>query len=122
MNVDQEIDHTHRLIILTLSGELTDQDLLGLADRMGKASVSRDFSLLIDLRFANGTQVTTEGVHKLAAKPLVLAPQSRRAVVVPSPLGFGMARMYEMLRGKDGAARVFIDYDEARRWVETGKA
>ena len=122
MNVDQEVDHTHRMIILTISGELTDQDLLNLADRMQDTpSISKDFVMLIDLRFANGQQVTTEGVRKLAQKPLALSPGSRRAVVVPSPLGFGMARMYEMLRGSTGGMRVFGDYDEARKWVETGR-
>ena len=122
MNVDQEVDHTHRLLIFTISGELSDDDLLNLADRVERTpSISKDFSLLVDLRFANGEKVTTEGVRKIAERPLVLSPQSRRAVVVPSTLGFGMARMYEMLRGGDGTTRVFMDYDEARKWVETGR-
>lgn len=56
-------------------------------------------------------------MYRLVERALVLAPTSRRAVVVPSDLGFGMARMYEMLRTKGGAPRVFRDYDEAVRWV-----
>jgi len=120
MNVDQEIDHTRRLVILTISGEITDQDLLALADRMANTpSINKSFAMLVDLRFASGLKVTTEGVRKLAERPLVLAAESRRAVVVPSPLGYGMARMYEMLRGT-GATKVFMDYDEARTWVEAG--
>ncbi len=118
MNVDQEVDHTHRLLILTISGEVSDDDLLDLAGRIERTpNISKDFSMLIDLRFANGAKVTTACVRKLAQRPLVLSPQSRRAVVVPSQLGFGLARMYEMLRG-EGAARVFMEYDEARRWIE----
>jgi hypothetical protein len=50
----------------------------------------------------------------------VLSPESRRAVVVPTVLGYGMARMYELFRG-EGAARVFKDYDKARQWIETGR-
>jgi hypothetical protein len=120
MNVDQEIDHTRRLVILTISGEITDQDLIALADRVANTpSINKNFSMLVDLRFASGLKVTTEGVRKLAERPLVLAAESRRAVVVPSPLGYGMARMYEMLRGT-GATKVFMDYDEARTWVEAG--
>ena len=66
--------------------------------------------------------VTTDGVRALVAEPLVLAPDSRRAVVVPSDLGFGMARMYEMLReDRGGVTRAFRDFDEARRWV-TGRS
>jgi hypothetical protein len=38
--------------------------------------------------------------------------------VVPSDLGFGMGRMYQMLReGQGGQINVFRDIDEARRWV-----
>ena len=45
----------------------------------------------------------------------------RTVFVVPTDLGFGMARMYEMLsEARGGGMRVFRDYDEARRWVELG--
>jgi hypothetical protein len=75
----------------------------------------------MDLRQAHGQNVTSAGVRALAARPLVLSLASRRAVVVPSDLGYGMARMYEILGDKrGGATRVFRDYGDARRWVETG--
>jgi hypothetical protein len=78
-----------------------------------------DFSLLIDLRQAQGSGVSSAGVRALAERPLVLSPGSRRAVVVPSDLGFGMARMYELLsEDRGGGTRVFRDYGEARRWLE----
>jgi len=31
-----------------------------------------------------------------------------------------MARMYQLFRG-ESSTRVFMDYDRARRWVETGQ-
>ena len=55
----------------------------------------------------------------MAARPLVLSAEARRAIVVPTVLGYGMARMYGLLRGL-GGTRVFMDYDKARRWAETG--
>ena len=121
MEVEQKIDAGARLVLLKVSGDLGDQDLLSLADELEKApDVGSDFSLLIDLRQAHGQNVTSAGARALAARPLVLSPESRRAVVVPSKLGFGMARMYEMLReGRSGAPRVFLDYDEALRWLAT---
>jgi hypothetical protein len=80
--------------------------------------VPQEFALLVDLRQASGARVTAVGVRGLVAQAPVLSPTSRRAVVVPTDLGFGMARMYEMLR-QDGAGgmRAFRDFDEARRWV-----
>lgn len=120
MQVDQDIDNDKQTVVMTVSGTLSDEGLLSLADRLEKTPhAARTFSLLIDLRFADGSKVTTDGVRKMASRRLVLPPGTRRAVVVPSALGFGMARMYELLRG-EGAFRVFMDYDRARRWAETG--
>jgi hypothetical protein len=122
MQIDRQIDAVARVIILKVNGSLGDQELLSLAGLLENApEIGSDFSLLIDLRQANGENVTSVGVRALAARPLVLSSASRRAVVVPSDLGFGMARMYDMLSdSRGGATRVFRDYDEARRWVETG--
>jgi hypothetical protein len=122
MRIERKIDAAARVVILEVSGDLGDPELLGLAEELEKApEAEADFSLLMDLREASGKNVTSAGVRALAARPLVLSAASRRAVVVPSELGFGMARMYEMLREeRGGAPRVFRDYDAARRWVETG--
>jgi hypothetical protein len=122
MRVERTLDAAARVVILQVDGELGDEDLMGLADTLAKTpDLDADFSLLIDLRQADGRGVTAEGVRALASHALVLSPDSRRGVVVPSDLGFGMARMYEMLRSqRGGATRVFRDFDEARRWVETG--
>jgi hypothetical protein len=122
VQVERTVDSKARVVVLEVIGDLGDRGLFELASELEKApGVESDFSLLIDLRQANGRQVTSAGVQALAMRSLVLSPASRRAVVVPTDLGFGMARMYEMLSEKrGGATRVFRDYDEARRWVELG--
>jgi hypothetical protein len=77
--------------------------------------------MLIDLRGSSGKSITVAGVRAMAARRLALSPESRRAVVVPSTLGYGMARMYELMRGDGaGAPRVFMDLEQAHRWVSTG--
>jgi hypothetical protein len=120
MTIDHEIDHTHRTIFVTISGEMTDHELLGVADLIERMpGITPDFSILFDLRSALGQQITSEGVRVAASRPLILSPESRRAIVVPSMLGFGMARMYQLFRGEN-TTRVFMDYDKARRWVDTG--
>lgn len=122
MEIQRTIDAAARVVVLAVSGELDDRELLGLADELEKdPGVEPDFALLIDLRQADGHKVTSPGVRALATRPLVLSPESRRAVVVPTDLGFGMARMYDALaQQRGGILRVFRDYDEARRWVERG--
>jgi hypothetical protein len=122
MQIERKTDAAARVVVLRVSGTLGDRELASLADELANAGdVGTDFSFLIDLRQADGRNVTSAGVKALAGRPLVLSPESRRAVVVPSALGFGMARMYELLRqNRGGATRAFRDYDEAQRWVETG--
>ena len=120
MTIDHEIDHTQRTILVTISGEMSDPELLGVADLIEQMpGISPDFSILFDLRSAIGRKITSEGVRVAATRPPILAPESRRGIVVPSMLGFGMARMYQLFRG-ESTTRVFMDYDKARRWVETG--
>ena len=122
MEVERLVDRVARVIVLVVSGELDDDGLLRLREGLENTPEAESgFSLLIDLRKASGQNVTTTGTRAVAAQPLVLPPSARRAVVVPSALGFGMARMYEMLRGASGgAARVFRSYEEAELWVRTG--
>lgn len=121
MNVDHQIDHEHHLVIFTITGKLSDAGLLGLGDAIAKnPAIGKDFACLFDLRLSDGADITTEGVRKMASRPLALSATSRRAVVVPGALGYGMARMYQMLRNDEGAPRVFTNYDDAYRWIVTG--
>ena len=123
MEVERTIDPDARVVTLTISGDLDDRELMSLADEFAETpQLESDFSLLIDLRQAHGQKVTSAAVYRLVERALVLSATSRRAIVVSTDLGFGMARMYEMLRHKGGAPRVFRDYDAARRWVTTGAA
>jgi hypothetical protein len=123
MEVQRKIDATARVVTLTVTGELGDSDLPTLGDHLAQGSdLDVDYSLLIDLRQAHGQSVTSAGVYRLLEQPLVLSPSSRRAVVVASDLGFGMTRMYEMLRKeRGGAPHVFRDFDQAWRWVTSGR-
>jgi hypothetical protein len=122
MQVDKRVNAADRVLTLNLSGEIRDEDMLSLAiDIENDPEVKPDFSMLLDVRRADVRSVTSAGVRRLAERPYALAPESRRGVVVPDELSFGMARMYEALRDKlGGAIRVFRDFDEAKRWVTTG--
>jgi len=120
MNLDQQIDHDNRIVIFTITGSLTDEGLLGIADSLEtNPAISKEFGWLIDLRMSDGVRVTTEGVRQMASRHMALSAASRRAVVVPLGLGYAATQIYQMLR-REGAPRVFADYDQAHRWVTTG--
>jgi hypothetical protein len=117
---DFEIDPAQRLIRIRVQGTLRDRDLLGVdAALRNHCEFDPSFNSLIDLREAIGGEVTAAGVQVLAQQPPLLAPNSRSALVVPTDLGFGMARMFELLReGKPGEVRAFKDLDGAREWLD----
>lgn len=57
-------------------------------------------------------------MRALVARPALFTPASRRAIIVRSDLGFGMARMYQIFRADEaGAVRVFKDLDGAKEWL-----
>jgi hypothetical protein len=119
MDASYDFDSKRRVVIVTIRGKLTDQGLLEGYDRLtNDPRFDRNASQLVDLRAASGAEVTERGVRALVERPPEFAATSRRAIVVPSDLGFGMARMYELLRGGDaGEVRVFRDIDAAKEWL-----
>jgi hypothetical protein len=124
MPSNYEIDPVRRIVIVTLSGELTDEGLFKLYDELKETPETRsDFAILIDLRQASGRNLTSAGVGALAQRPLMLSRETRRAVVVPSDFGSGMARMYNAFReAQGGKVAIFRNFAEAMRWIETGEA
>jgi hypothetical protein len=117
---DLTIDLSQRVVRVRVHGTLCDRDLL-VGDEMLRNDPAFDpeFAQLIDMRDADGSEVSAAGVQALANRPPLFKPSSRRAIVVPTDLGFGMARMFELLReGKSGEVRVFRDLDEAKRWLD----
>jgi hypothetical protein len=116
-----EIDPSRRLVHVRVVGILCDQDLVdGDAELRGDPEFDPAYRQLVDLREADGTAVTSDGVRELARQPPLFFPESRRAIVVASDLGYGMARMFELMRdNKSGEIRVFDSLDDALEWIET---
>ena len=120
MHWTREIDPSHHIAIVTVSGELTDKGLFMLYNEIQDIpKVGSDFALLIDLRRASGRNLTPDGISALAQRPLAFSPKVRRAIVVSSDVEFAMAQMYNMAREDEGGAlAISTDFAETRRWVE----
>lgn len=118
-HAEVDIDNERRLITVVVQGELTDSDLLRGEERLrARPDFCADFDELVDLKAADGRRVTADGVRSLARRPPVFSAGSRRALVVATEMGYGMARMYELIQGGEaGEIRVFRDRAEAERWL-----
>ena len=120
MSWHYEIDIQNRLVRTRADGTLTDADLID-----GDSALRNDpefdpaYYQLLDLTEADGSEITAAGVRALASQLPLFSSSARRALVVRSDLGFGMGRMFELLReGKSGEVRVFRVIEEAHAWLD----
>src|SRR5215467_13199334 len=76
------------------------------------------FADITDFTKITKIKVSDDDIRELAQRN-VFSPHSRRAIVVPNDVIFGLARMYEILRDLQGETgiRVFRTLDEALDWV-----
>ena len=112
-----DLDPETGILILEVSGPLGDEDLLEIAEAVVPYADSAS-GLLADLLQADGKQVSAQGVRVLGRWEEVFPSEFRVAILVPSDLGYGMARMFSTHREAKGeSVRVFRELDEARRWL-----
>jgi len=120
--VDYEIDTEQDVVVTRGHGRLTDDDLLGVQQRLRADPAFRpDMNELCDLRDVSEVEVTSRGLRLLAARNHFGAG-SRRAFVVERPVLFGIARMLQALtdRHPDELRVQFDELRDARAWVGLG--
>jgi hypothetical protein len=82
-------------------------------------------SILVDHRALDARPLSTEDVRALATTVVALSDQigaSRVAIVVPDPLTFGFARMYEAFADRALVrSRTFYTHSDALTWLGSGR-
>jgi hypothetical protein len=119
MPVCYKIDKDRRLVITTGYGVVTRQDI---EDHQRSLWTDPDFSCtfsqLADFSRMARTELNAVDMHSFA-KRNVFASNARRAVIVPNDVAFGLARLFEILRGSKGenGIRVFRTVEEGFVWI-----
>src|SRR6185436_493453 len=109
-----EIDVARRVVLTFESGELSDQDLRGLYDRIGAdPAFDPTFRQLCDLR--NITKITTSiETLRFLAQSRIFQPGVKRAFVVGREVDFGLARLFQAYSEVEGQmVEVFRSMSEA---------
>lgn len=114
-----KIDKERRLVMSTWSDVVTRAEAFAHQENLRKhPDFGPSFSQLVDLSHATRMEFTREDVERFA-RASIFSPNSRRAILAPANLVFGLARMFEILRDTEGekGIRVFRNLDDALEWV-----
>ena len=124
MPISYEIDEEQEIVRTTVTGRLTDDELLAHKQALVEDPRFREgMKELSDIRGVTELDITPEGVLKAVSFDATNASRfgtHRLGILVGSDHVFGMARMYEMRTdGNTGGVAVFRSVEEARSWVES---
>jgi hypothetical protein len=114
-----KIDKERRLVLTTVSGVFLPADAISHQQKLGKdPDFDSSFSQIADFTHVTQFEFSGEDVRQFAQRS-IFSPNSRRALIVPNEVAFGLGRMYEILRGLEGekGIRVFRTLEEALDWV-----
>jgi hypothetical protein len=122
MSFEIEIDVGRSLVVVVMTGVVSDDDLVqGTEYLRGHPDFQPHFDQLVVGTAIERFNVTREGVMKVTSGEPIFAGPSRRALVAPSQVAFGMSRMFELLRdGRAGEINVFRSEREALQWLGLG--
>ena len=112
------IDQTREIVFSRAWGVLTDDEVIWHAKSLrADDRFFPGFKQIADFRELSEILVTPEGVLQVAhINPFTR--NSRRAVVVPNDLAFGLVRMFEALaEAEPDQFRIFRDMGPALEWV-----
>ena len=117
-----QIDEDNGLIQIIAEGKLIDSELLDMSHQLFcDKTFSMGFNQLIDLRKVTSFCVTTVGIEQLIAHErhrIGGNPCGRLAIVAPSNISFGTARMYQSLSSnKTFTIQVFRNMGKANEWL-----
>jgi hypothetical protein len=119
MPVAYEIDKKRRLVVCTVTGVVTVEDVLRFREQiLGDSDFDPDFSQLVDATAITRTDIRPDQARSLAEES-PFSRNSRRALIAGSDLGFALLRVYEIVRGLRGdkQVRVFRNRAAAMEWL-----
>jgi hypothetical protein len=119
MPVGYKIDKEHRLVMSTAYGVVTREDVLFHQQRLVTDPDFRPtYSQLADFTHMAVLEFDATAAGLFAAGD-VFAPEARRAFIVSNKEAFGLARVFDTLRGSNGeeGIRVFLTVEEGFDWI-----
>jgi hypothetical protein len=119
MPATYKIDQENRLVLSTAWGTFSFSDALAHKEKLlSDPDFEPTYSQISDFTQVTEVALSNDEIRSFA-EFTVFSPQSRRAIIAPEDVKFGMARMFATLRelrGEKGIG-VFRTLEEALDWV-----
>jgi hypothetical protein len=119
MPVSYQIDKEKGLVVCTVTGTCTAEDVLGFHEQVvADSDFDPNFSQLVDATGIIRSEIAPEQMRSVAERS-PFSPSSRRALVAESDLGYAFCRVYEIVRSLRGdrQVRVFRNREAAMGWL-----
>ncbi len=120
MPVRISIDREGRLARRTYSGVVTGSDLLdSIRQYPSIPGFDPSFDELMDFRNVENVSAMIEDIHRCAHMPAPFNNDTKRVILAPQELIYGLARMYQIL-GEDMHPNIFVvrTIEEANRILQ----
>jgi hypothetical protein len=114
-------NNKHNMTIYKCSGVLTTQEMIDAINSLYNGQPTK--YTLWDFSKASLKDIPAEGIRKifeLIKKMGTVRKGGKTAAVTPSDLGYGMARMFQIMSDTDDfpfKIEIFINYREASQWL-----
>ncbi len=124
MPIRYRVDHARGIVHTTLEGEISAEDLWQHATALASDPDTRECNELADLTGITGATASAGDVRAMGMQLLksdTNRPGGKFAMVAPTDVSFGMARLYQAHREHPSIEiRVFREREEALAWLEDG--
>jgi hypothetical protein len=118
MPAQYTIDKAHRTVYMTITGKLDMGDVKEVVARLrNDPDFDPDFKELVDGSQMQLPNLFYDDFKAISDSVDPFSEKSRRAIVAPEGVLYGISRMYQMIRGGENT-RVFNDREKALAWLE----
>lgn len=115
MAIQYSIDRARRMVFTTWSGQVTYEELSAYLEQLrNDPNFDPNLDQLVDLSNVSVIKLTFDTLNSIRQVDPFSA-ESKRAVVAPKDVAYGLSRMYEALKG--GGFTVFRAMEPARAWL-----
>ncbi|MBN2424545.1 MAG: hypothetical protein JXR46_14000 [Calditrichaceae bacterium] len=126
MPLEFTINHKDGYLTCKYLGQITDEEIVASWQKFYEGNKwIPGFNELNDLSEADFMCITTSGLRRLAQLSKTMQEKMniqelKVAIYAPTPLQFGLSRVYEVLAGDSPEIhKIFKDLDEAKAWLKT---